>query len=423
LPDTIQFGNGRQIINSYDAGGHKLTTQYYTPIGTVIITQGNIHGSYTTANSVLLLDDYCGSYLYENGTSASVHPLTKILTPEGYIDMSTSGYPYCYFKQDHLGSNREVTSYAGTTGTVVQQTEYYPSGTAYVEGTGAGIQPFKFTGKELIIMHGLNWQDYGARWLDNVRMQWTTMDPLCEKYYAISPYTYCSDDPAKNIDPDGKDDIFDLQGNMIRHINNNTNNILIQDKNLEKNLVSYNYSSENKNNRTMLANVGTYYAQKADLNQKIGVVDVAKPGAFASTNNATLQVNIDVDQNGRINSLAENSYNVINSFSHEENHVENPSDMGTSKGEINAIMSQASHSSFGRTTENFQAAVLNYAVNNLNDELKGKSSITQEQTQIRNLNTLFSGVGTLSYDTESNTVIANYDYLKEVQCIAPVINK
>jgi RHS repeat-associated protein len=97
-----------------------------------------------------------------------------------------------------------VTSYAGTTGTVVQQTEYYPSGTAYVEGTGAGIQPFKFTGKELIIMHGLNWQDYGARWLDNVRMQWTTMDPLCEKYYAISPYTYCSDDPARFVDKDGK---------------------------------------------------------------------------------------------------------------------------------------------------------------------------------------------------------------------------
>jgi RHS repeat-associated protein len=155
---------------------------------------------------VLLLDDYCGSYLYENGTSASVHPLTKILTPEGYIDMSTSGYPNCYYKQDHLGSNREVTSYAGTTGTVVQQTEYYPSGTAYVEGTGAGVQPFKFTGKELILMHGLNWQDFGARWLDNVRMQWTTMDPLCEKYYAISPYTYCSDDPAKNIDPDGRSD-------------------------------------------------------------------------------------------------------------------------------------------------------------------------------------------------------------------------
>jgi RHS repeat-associated protein len=181
----------------------------------VIVTQGSIHGGYTTANSVLRLDDYCGNYLYENGTSASVHPLTKILTPEGYIDMSTSGYPYCYYKQDHLGSNREVTSYAGTTGTVVQQTEYYPSGTAYVEGTGAGIQPFKFTGKELITMHGLNWQDFGARWLDNVRMQWTTVDPLAEKYYSISPYAYCFNNPLKYLDPDGKDGTIAIKGNQI----------------------------------------------------------------------------------------------------------------------------------------------------------------------------------------------------------------
>ena len=54
LLDTIQFGNGRQIINSYDAGGHKLTTQYYTPIGTVIITQGKhswwlYHGKFCVA--------------------------------------------------------------------------------------------------------------------------------------------------------------------------------------------------------------------------------------------------------------------------------------------------------------------------------------------------------------------------------------
>jgi RHS repeat-associated protein len=180
----------------------------------VIVPKGGIHGGYTTANSVLLLDDYCGSYLYENGTSASVHPLTKILTPEGYVDMSTSGYPYCYYKQDHLGSNREVTSYTGTTGTVVQQTEYYPSGTAYVEGTGAGIQPFKFTGKELIIMHGLNWQDFGARWLDNVRMQWTTMDPLAEKYYSVSPYVYCAGNPVKYLDPSGGR-LVDANGNLM----------------------------------------------------------------------------------------------------------------------------------------------------------------------------------------------------------------
>ncbi len=30
LPDTIQFKNGNQIINQYDAAGRKLSTRYYT---------------------------------------------------------------------------------------------------------------------------------------------------------------------------------------------------------------------------------------------------------------------------------------------------------------------------------------------------------------------------------------------------------
>jgi len=31
------------------------------------------------------------------------------------------------------------------------------------------------------------------------------MDPLCEKYYSISPYAYCAGNPANRIDPDGMD--------------------------------------------------------------------------------------------------------------------------------------------------------------------------------------------------------------------------
>ena len=34
-------------------------------------------------------------------------------------------------------------------------------------------------------------------------MRWLTMDPLCEKYYSISPYAYCAGDPVNRIDPDG----------------------------------------------------------------------------------------------------------------------------------------------------------------------------------------------------------------------------
>ena len=39
--------------------------------------------------------------------------------------------------------------------------------------------------------------------MDAVRGVFTTMDPLCEKYYNISPYAYCGNNPVLFIDPTG----------------------------------------------------------------------------------------------------------------------------------------------------------------------------------------------------------------------------
>ena len=36
-------------------------------------------------------------------------------------------------------------------------------------------------------------------------LQSMSIDPHCEKYYSISPYAYCMNNPVKYIDPDGKD--------------------------------------------------------------------------------------------------------------------------------------------------------------------------------------------------------------------------
>jgi hypothetical protein len=38
---------------------------------------------------------------------------------------------------------------------------------------------------------------------DPVLGRWMTTDPLAEKYYSISPYAYCANNPVKYIDPDG----------------------------------------------------------------------------------------------------------------------------------------------------------------------------------------------------------------------------
>ena len=53
-------------------------------------------------------------------------------------------------------------------------------------------------------MHGLDEYDSDARWYYPAIMRTTTMDPLAEKYYDISPYAWCANNPVRFVDPDGK---------------------------------------------------------------------------------------------------------------------------------------------------------------------------------------------------------------------------
>ena len=46
--------------------------------------------------------------------------------------------------------------------------------------------------------------DYGARFYDSSVIRWTTPDPLAEKYYGISPYAFCNNNPVNFVDPDGQ---------------------------------------------------------------------------------------------------------------------------------------------------------------------------------------------------------------------------
>lgn len=54
------------------------------------------------------------------------------------------------------------------------------------------------------------------------------MDPLCEKYYDVSPYAYCHNNPIMLFDLDGMDDYYDYYGDFLFSDNKETDNIIIR---------------------------------------------------------------------------------------------------------------------------------------------------------------------------------------------------
>ncbi|NDV58066.1 DUF6443 domain-containing protein [Bacteroides sp. 519] len=136
--------------------------------------------------------DYVGNKIYENDS------LKQILFDGGYIENGI----YHFYLTDYLGNNRIVTT---NTGIIVQKNHFYPFGMTFGETSNneQDKQQFKYNGKELDRRNGLNLYDYSARYMEPAIGRFTTMDPLAEKYYNISPYAYCANNPIKFIDPTG----------------------------------------------------------------------------------------------------------------------------------------------------------------------------------------------------------------------------
>jgi RHS repeat-associated protein len=193
LPVTLTISNSLvEATNeyTYTATGAKLQVIHrWTPASSVTPISGIALRLKPTSNTTTT--DYVGNKIYENGV------LSKILTDNGYYSQGK----YYFYVRDHLGNNRVV---ADQNSNVVQSTDYYPFGMPYADGTGESVQPYKYSNKELDEMNGLNWYDFDARMLMTDVPVFPTPDPLAEKYYWMSPYAYCANNPVRYIDPDGK---------------------------------------------------------------------------------------------------------------------------------------------------------------------------------------------------------------------------
>ena len=108
-----------------------------------------------------------------------------------------------YYEKDYLGSVRMVVN---ENGTIEQVNHYYPFGGVYGDlSYNSETQRNKYIGKEFDHMYGLDWYDHGARMYDAAGLFWDRKDPLFSKYYSLSPYLYCGNNPVLYLDIDGLD--------------------------------------------------------------------------------------------------------------------------------------------------------------------------------------------------------------------------
>ena len=173
MPRLVKFKDQSTITYTYAADGTKLRVEH------------KIGGSTTQTT-------YCSNVIYEDGTAKC------LLTEEGYVSLDDREYHY--YLKDHQGNNRVLVN---KNGGVEEINHYYPFGGVFA--SEENVQPYKYNGKELDTKKGLNWYDYGARRYDAALGRWNMMDPSSEKYYEVSSYAYCNNNPVKNIDLDGRD--------------------------------------------------------------------------------------------------------------------------------------------------------------------------------------------------------------------------
>ncbi|MDY4482307.1 MAG: RHS repeat-associated core domain-containing protein [Candidatus Cryptobacteroides sp.] len=145
---------------------------------------------------------YRGPFTYRRASDGTL-TLESAVCDEGRLTPERA----LLYVRDHLGSVRAVVD--GNSAEILEASNYgvYGSRSELVSaGTIPGLS-FRdhFTGKEdQKPDFGIPYNDHGARLYAPSLRRWTTPDPLSEKYYGISPYAYCDDNPLNAVDPDGR---------------------------------------------------------------------------------------------------------------------------------------------------------------------------------------------------------------------------
>ena len=291
-PEVMLFvydGNKRSGTQfSYDANGN-LTDDLISYVNaeynilnlpSVIYGDGDYYTEYVwLADGTKIMSDmeetnsgyyYVGPFVYRhNGIGKE---LSSVAYGGGRIAKGNDGkYSTIIYFRDHIGSTRVKVKGENE---VIGKYDYLPYGELTSNSTYAEYEnDWLFGGKEMERRNDINWYDSGARW-QTTHGVFTSMDPLAEKYYPFSPYTYCAGNPVNIVDPDGESWYYNSEtGEFVSHIDDGNDYVYLitpdqiksagnDNSELQKYAVFENSFGqlllENKVNNTIAVNVFTH---------------------------------------------------------------------------------------------------------------------------------------------------------------------
>lgn len=319
-PRRIQFTNGNVTRYVYSVLGEKLRVVHQIAVLNVSVAVGSKQE--LTPSLTLSADstDYIDNLIFSNGK------LDRLLFSGGYCSFtggSSNSAVFHYYDCDHQGNIRAVVN---ENGAKEQITHYYPFGGIITDlSPNKTLQPYKYNGKELDRMHGLDTYDYGARQYNPTLPIWDKPDVYSEKYYNVNPYVYCHNNPVLLTDPNGMDDFFDLRGNFLF-----TKGIgaRIYIKQGSKYIDMNSFNLRNSSYRQTVANIVGHYANivgvKFNMNGGTGYVGIStlhkKDGngrILAGTVNGNIYIKM---TNGYLDEYMYDSNQLKGTLRHENEH-------------------------------------------------------------------------------------------------------
>ena len=255
-------------------------------------------------------------------------------------------------------------------------------------GYQESLQAYKYNGKELDRMHGLDWYDYGARMYDAAIGYWNGVDAMSDKNISIGQYTYCHDNPINKFDLDGNDDYFSKYGTFLYSQGNGANIFIQQGKSFA---LFQRFNLRSWNNLKVAARIVGHYARIAGVkysqNGGVGNVGIStlhhtdsQGIILAKTVGQDILIKM---KNGKLNETMYNIFNLENTIWHENKHKTDRRDL-TPKIHMNIICNQILQETFQKGSSEYQSGTIGYLVQKMNLVQKSEEYETYKVMRIVN---------------------------------------